>query len=1213
MAESTGPTESLIRKEPEVPAQDPIVSRSTSGIMLVCALLLTATLAWSLYDEAFGQRPWKGIQQQFVSRYTTYLKSIKPQAGKTEAQVKEDPQYQTLEGEAQSALERVKPQIAEIDRKVAQIQRVIDAVTDPFQNQRGKLTVINYSLEIAEGSAKEKYRREAQQKRAELVEVDLPAEDGSGKTATQKMNYEQLEKLFNDLREEKAKLLGEKAELLKEPAELGKKKDDYLKHHMTGLGPGQIDGLLRKMEQFDYSILPHQISVNQFNIVDRCEVCHVGIREPLDLRPADLAPGGPGKTPDSLSRAFVSHPNREILQIHAPEKFGCASCHWGNGRATTGEVKGHGRHKYWLWPMFEKENTEAGCQQCHAKDRVTQGADTLNLGRDLFSERGCMGCHRYEGFDRETDALGGTRQNISQLQDQITGNEKQIRLNENPPEGTTDEEAQQLLAQAEALKVTNSILAARIDQLNLQSKYLMQDQKKIGPNLKDVRLKLRKEWVPVWLENPQGFRPGTKMPTFWRFAAHQESNLPNMRDADGPQQIQAISAYLWQDSFEGKLPAQQRGDAGHGKELFETRGCLGCHSIGDPSNKIGGDFAANLQRVGEKANFDYIVRWIHNPRERWAPYCPKEKRDLTSEDYAKHNLPYVFDTELHSRCPNDGAELQVQNMTVMPNFRLSETDARDIASYLFSLSSPPQYADASFMDSPELRQQGQVLIKQYGCAGCHEIKGFEDEQRIGKELTVEGATPIERLDFALLTKSAEEGHDPLKLHSAAEGAGANAAKEEKPWYDHKGFFEHKITEPSIYDQGKEKDPKDRLRMPKPYLTPEWRNALTTFLLGSVGAEGSNVPQSLFYNPQDTRRQDIQNGWWIIKKYNCVGCHQVQVGQRSVVMDLPFYQTPEGKDLLPPRLTSEGARVDPTWLLRFLHDPSLSGEKTPAQNAAISNAEQSANATGSPQPSPQAGNRGNAPAATNNASGAPGGGAGRMPAPTATSGRLKPQPGLDRNGVRPYLKFRMPTFNFSPNELQALVRFFMAMSGQQEPYIKEPLQPLTEQEKLVARQMFTSGTPCLKCHITGDPAHDAQAIAPNFLLSGERLKPEWTFRWLLDPSQISPGTAMPTGLFRKEGERWVINLPNPPASANAYHDDHARLLVRYMLLLTPDEQRRLLATAPVAPPAAAPPAQKAQMRSKRRGGETTFNKPRRAKRPALAENRSVRKFSRPAAM
>ena len=57
MADSNEATESLVKKEPEVPAPDPIVSRSTSGIMLICALLLTASLAWSLYDEAFGQRP----------------------------------------------------------------------------------------------------------------------------------------------------------------------------------------------------------------------------------------------------------------------------------------------------------------------------------------------------------------------------------------------------------------------------------------------------------------------------------------------------------------------------------------------------------------------------------------------------------------------------------------------------------------------------------------------------------------------------------------------------------------------------------------------------------------------------------------------------------------------------------------------------------------------------------------------------------------------------------------------------------------------------------------------------------------------------------------------------------------------------------------------------------------------------------------------------
>ena len=54
---------------------------------------------------------------------------------------------------------------------------------------------------------------------------------------------------------------------------------------------------------------------------------------------------------------------------------------------------------------------------------------------------------------------------------------------------------------------------------------------------------------------------------------------------------------------------------------------------------------------------------------------------------------------------------------------------------------------------------------------------------------------------------------------------------------------------------------------------------------------------------------------------------------------------------------------------------------------------------------------------------------------------------------------------------------------------------------------------------------------------------------------------------------VIYMRNPPPDVANYHDDHARLLVRYMFLMTPDEQRRLLsASTSAAPPAqpAAPP-------------------------------------------
>jgi hypothetical protein len=102
-------------------------------------------------------------------------------------------------------------------------------------------------------------------------------------------------------------------------------------------------------------------------------------------------------------------------------------------------------------------------------------------------------------------------------------------------------------------------------------------------------------------------------------------------------------------------------------------------------------------------------------------------------------------------------------------------------------------------------------------------------------------------------------------------------------------------------------------------------------------------------------------------------------------------------------------------------------------------------------------------------------------------------------------------------------------------------------------------------MTGDPGHDATATAPNFLQAAERLKEDWTVRWLLDPQRIMPGTAMPSELFKRDGDRWVFNGPLPPSAAE-YKGDHARLLTRYMLSLTPEEQARARSVQPAAAPA-----------------------------------------------
>ena len=373
--------------------------------------------------------------------------------------------------------------------------------------------------------------------------------------------------------------------------------------------------------------------------------------------------------------------------------------------------------------------------------------------------------------------------------------------------------------------------------------------------------------------------------------------------------------------------------------------------MGEGAAKQGGTFAANLSREGEKANYDYIVRWVHNPRQRSAPYCSFEKKDLTAEDYQRHGLPYVFDLE-HSKCPNDGHELQVQQMTPMPSLRLTEDEARDIATYLMTRKHDnATYANADFMDDPNLKNQGLALVRNYGCASCHEIAGLEEEQRIGTELTKEGSKPIERLDFALL------GHEA----------------EREDWYTHKGFFEHKLKDPAVYDTGKEKAKQDRLKMPNFNLSKPEIDAVTTFLTGSVDA---SVPARYFYNPTDAR-QDIIDGWWVVRKYNCMGCHRVHVGQTTTFDAMTKYQDPDWKDQQPPTLIGEGARVNPEWLMRFLNNPALSETDT------------------------------------------------------------------NRDGVRQYLKARMPTFSFSDGEIRKLVRFFEALSSQAQPFIAEKLEPLTD--------------------------------------------------------------------------------------------------------------------------------------------------------------------------
>ncbi|HKU19848.1 MAG TPA: hypothetical protein VJQ50_02460 [Terriglobales bacterium] len=1081
---------------PELPTpdDDPITSKSYALYYAVATAVLIASMFWALWDEAYGQRPWKSYQEVFKQRYSAFLKTARKTSSQSQKEVESNPDYQKLAAQYKQASEQAAPQIKQLHDRIADLSAQILAVQNVFTDKRAYVSAVTYEIETdTDPSSKQSKQRNLQKWEQQQFTVVFP--DGSRK----KYNFEQLEAEYNGLKDQRTDANSQLGDVLKPITAISTEMQQYVADHMVTLTPSQVTGLENKVEDLSPAI--HQIVIpdprNSGNpiMVDRCESCHLGVREPLKLTAAEMA--APGQKPDKYARAFVSHPDLDtLLQTHDPEKFGCTTCHQGNGRATTSMVKAHGTYEHWLWPLFPKENVEAGCQNCHSADMVLisgNAGQVISEGKFLFEQRGCMGCHKYQGYNSEPEELRGADQQIKQLEQQKIDNLKMAaeytRQGDQAPDNAS---ANALYTKATALKVDNSKIDAQIHQADLTSRDLMRDMKKVGPNLKEIRAKLNRNWIPVWLHKPTDFRPTTKMPNF------------RLND----EQIRSIAAYLWQTALKDPIPHAPPGDPAHGKELFETRGCMACHSIGEGDQMQGGDFAANLTRVGEKVNYDYLVRWVHNPRERIRPYCPYEKKDIGPGDYAKHGLPYLVDLD-HTTCPNDGHELQVENMTVMPSLRLSQQDAQDVASYLITLKEkdPSSYPDASYMDDPKLKAEGEKWIRQFGCAGCHEISGFEDDRGIGTELTQEGSKPIERLDFALFTDMAQRGEgepitDPVDRARLPEGPA------KAPWYTLKGFFEHKLAEPNIFDEGMIKSDTDKLRMPNPHLTPEQIRAITTFLMGSE--DTSFIPASFQYAPEDSRR-DIQEGWWVVRKYNCMGCHQFYPGQTTVLMGLKRYQDPDWKDQLPPQLLTEGARVSPQWLAKFLANPALSTTDT------------------------------------------------------------------NRNGVRPYLKVHMPTFFFSDHEIRVLVRFFQALSKQPMPYLPEQVPVLTAKETDMARSLFTSqAAPCLKCHATGDPAHDKFATAPNFLLAKDRLKPNWVARWLLDPPAISPGTFMPSGLFRQQSGHWVFSGPTP-ASFQGYEQDQNALLMRYIFQLTPEEQHRLSGMMP----RSAAPAKKASNNAPRK--------------------------------
>jgi mono/diheme cytochrome c family protein len=417
---------------------------------------------------------------------------------------------------------------------------------------------------------------------------------------------------------------------------------------------------------------------------------------------------------------------------------------------------------------------------------------------------------------------------------------------------------------------------------------------KVGPSLERVAAKVPKDWTTRWVMDPAAFRANTKMPTFFYLENFVDVSGPRKPDAaqakmneqgkiENDTMVNAIVAYLYDRSRPADVPpVAGRGDATRGATLIAERGCFGCHEADARAQRdLTGtyrQFGPNLAGIGSKASRDWIYHWIRDPKA-WNP-----------------------DTK-------------------MPNLRLTDADALDIAEYLTTLKGPATFdgvalpkTDEKVLESVALYFQmstktlfdaraelakmdlhakevyaGRNLIAHYGCYACHAIPGFEDAKPIGTELTEEGSKAVHRLDFGFI-------HIPHTRHD---------------------WFWTKLHEPRIFDRDRARGWEEKLRMPNFRLSPRELDQVVTAVLGfqQLNAAPTVVKQ---LSPSEAA---IERGRRIVKDHNCQGCHVIEGfggSFRSLVADA---------SLAPPIIQGEGAKVQSDWLFGFLEAPKT-GEIRP---------------------------------------------------------------------------------------------------------------------------------------------------------------------------------------------------------------------------------------------------------------------------------------------
>ncbi len=707
------------------------------------------------------------------------------------------------------------------------------------------------------------------------------------------------------------------------------------------------------------------------------------------------------------------------MSPHKKGEMGCTICHDGQGSATDFKwashtpdnpkeahqwSKKHGwfDNHHWIFPMTPDRFIESNCLKCHHEvaelepsERFPEPpAPKLVKGYHLIRQYGCFGCHEINGYDGPTKRIGPDMR--------LEPNYHEVAAAVLRDNGLTDDEreaAAALVRSPEAEAVRHELYQAiQVDaelagpdhtegQPHLTAAThkladLLKDVespgrlRKAGPSLRYLASKVQYPWLYSWIRKPSDFRPSTRMPQIFGLHEHLEKHVKAFPDGHGNPagltdleytrrferiEILALARYLLNNSskFDYLDPPAEvttQSSSERGKWLFESRGCLACHSHQDFPG-IASTQGPNLSGVSAKFDSESGRRWLYSWIKQPHRYHPRTvmpdlylnpivETDPTGQPTGVVTDPVADIVAYLMGVPYDWKPQDIPTETLTEDEKAALKDlTTEWLSASFSRTRAEGYANdgipaaqAASLKGDErvlvdLNDQNRVAkqldyvarrsIGRYGCFGCHDIPGQEASKPIGTALAEWGRKEPTKLAFEninkfLSTHGVEEVTEQLAEQAAKDHAGEDHAAhadgghhgvnpleydDDTGYYlqslnghHRQGFLWQKLRQPRSYDYEKTRNKRydERLRMPLFPLDIEEREAIITFVLGLV----NEPPAEKFIYRPDVRQEAIVQGRHVLHKYNCGGCHVLDMERWQFGIEPDWFEEPPIKPAYP---------------------------------------------------------------------------------------------------------------------------------------------------------------------------------------------------------------------------------------------------------------------------------------------------------------------------